>query len=66
MSCAGRPRGGVCEDCERWQFSAGWGNPAACPACGAPPCPLESWSGGTARITLVLDLPPGGELPLLG
>lgn len=60
------PRWGYCEDCERWRLSAGWGDPAACPECGALPRPLESWSGGAGRVTLVLDLPPGGDLPLLG
>jgi hypothetical protein len=66
MSCGERPRWGFCENCERWQLSVGWGDPAACPECGAPPRLLESWSGGAARVTLVLDLPPGGDLPLLG
>jgi hypothetical protein len=65
MSAAEPARWGFCERCERWRLSSGWGEPAACPECGAPPRPLESWSGGAGRVRLVLDLPPGGDLPLL-
>jgi hypothetical protein len=62
----GRPLWGFCETCERWQFSAAWGEPAACPDCGTAPRPLERWADGAGRIMLMLDLPPGGDLPLLG
>ncbi len=67
MTAAGEPaRWGFCPGCERWQLTAGWGDPPACPACGSPPDPLERWADGTGRVLLVLDLPPGGDLPLLG
>lgn len=63
---AGRPRWGYCARCERWRLSDAWGEPAACPACGADPDPLEQWQAGTGRTTLLLELPPGTDLPLLG
>ena len=66
MTVAARPLWGFCGTCERWQLSAAWGEPAACPDCGATPSPLERWADGTGHVTLVLDLPPGGDLPLLG
>lgn len=68
---AGQPAGppplwGFCPGCERWRLSDAWGDPAACPGCGAAPSPLEQWADGAGRILLVLDLPPGADLPLLG
>jgi hypothetical protein len=50
--------------CELWRFEE-WGDPAACPACGGAPDPLEQVEGGVARVKLSLELPPGSELPLL-
>lgn len=66
MSGRPQPVWGFCERCERWRLSAAWGEPAACPECGAPPHPLERWADGAGRISLVLDVPPGAELPVLG
>ncbi|MBO0775022.1 MAG: hypothetical protein J2P34_01805 [Actinobacteria bacterium] len=57
---------GFCPGCDRWRLSGAWGDPAACPVCGTPPDPLEQWSGRTGRVLLLLDLPPGTDLPLLG
>lgn len=56
---------GFCERCELWQL-ADWRRPPACPVCGAEPRPLEEIVDGVGRVSLVLDLPPGSELPLLG
>ncbi len=47
---------GFCGTCERWQLSAAWGSPPACPECGSLPQPLESWADGTGRLTLILEL----------
>ena len=65
MTGSGPARGGFCPGCERWLLSSAWGDPPACPGCGTAPDPLEQWASGTGRTLLVLDLPPGGELPLL-
>jgi hypothetical protein len=58
-------RWGFCERCELWRLEE-WGEPPACPVCGAVPRPLEQLVDGVGRTELVLDLPPGSELPLLG
>lgn len=69
---AGSPPGpvpalwGFCPACERWRHSGGWGQPPRCPACGAAPDPMERWVAGTGRIEIVLELPPGADLPMLG
>lgn len=60
---------GFCASCELWRFSAQWtragvGEPA-CPVCGSPPSALEVLDDGVARIHLVLELPPGGDIPFL-
>jgi hypothetical protein len=39
--------------------------PAALAQGGGPPNPLEQVIDGRGVVTLVLDLPPGSELPLL-
>lgn len=59
------PRWGFCERCELWRLEE-WGAPPHCPVCGGEPRPLERIEGGIGRTSLVLDLPPGSELPLLG
>jgi hypothetical protein len=46
-----------------WRLSDGWGDPPACPVCGARPAPLERWADGAYRLDLALDLPPGTDLP---
>ena len=63
---AGPARWGFCGTCELWKLSDAWGDPPACPVCGAPPSPLERWADGAYRLELALDLPPGADLPLLG
>jgi hypothetical protein len=60
------PRWGFCGECEQWRLSADWGDPPACPVCGARPGPVERWADGAYRLELTLDLPPGTDLPLLG
>jgi hypothetical protein len=57
---------GFCESCALWRLSDAWGEPAACPECGVPPDPLERWADGAGYVSLLLDLPPGSELPILG
>ncbi len=66
MTGDARARWGFCPGCEHWRLTGAWGEPPRCPDCGTAPDPLEQWSGGTGRIRLVLELPPGGDLPLLG
>lgn len=66
MTPARPPVWGFCEVCGRWRLSDRWGVPPACPRCGAAPDPLERWSDGAGRVELVLDLPPGADLPMLG
>ena len=60
---------GYCSLCERWRLSDRWfdGDPLrpACPVCGDEPSPLEHIENGRGRIVLVLELPPGADLPLL-
>ena len=59
---------GFCDRCERWRFSADWlraSGGAKCPVCDARPALIEKVEGGVARISLVLELPPGAEMPLL-
>jgi hypothetical protein len=65
-AAARQARWGFCGTCELWRLSDGWGDPPACPECGARPAPLERWAGGAYRLELALDLPPGTDLPLLG
>jgi hypothetical protein len=57
-------RWGFCEACELWRLEH-WGEPAACPWCGAAPNPVEQVENGIGRVQLSLELPPGSELPLL-
>jgi hypothetical protein len=57
-------RWGFCEACELWRLEQ-WGEPAACPWCGAAPNPVEQVENGIGRVQLSLELPPGSELPLL-
>ena len=59
---------GFCERCELWRLSDEWfmsSACASCPVCGGEPQPIERLEDGVARLELVLDLPPGSELPLL-
>ena len=60
---------GFCERCELWRCSDAWFAGGriepACPACGAAPRPLERFEDGQGRVLLTIELPPGGELPLL-
>lgn len=60
---------GFCASCELWRFSSQW-TPAgsdepACPVCGSPPSALEVVDDGVARVHLLLELPPGGDIPFL-
>ena len=60
---------GFCASCELWRFSSQW-TPAgadgpACPVCGSPPSALEVLEDGVARVDLMLELPPGGDIPFL-
>jgi hypothetical protein len=59
---------GFCENCERWRLSDGWrraDGAAKCPVCDTPAALIETVEGGVGRISLVLELPPGAEMPLL-
>jgi hypothetical protein len=59
---------GFCEPCERWRLSRGWlrsSGRARCPVCDTPAALIEKVEGGVARVRLVLELPPGAEMPLL-
>lgn len=61
---------GFCPTCELWRFSTQWigtgSNAAAsCPVCGSGPSALEVLEGGVARVHLMLELPPGGDIPFL-
>lgn len=61
-------RWGYCASCERWRY-ADWNDPPSCPVCSEAPDPLEQLDNGIARLvgrtTLLLELPPGAELPIL-
>lgn len=57
-------RWGFCDGCSLWRLED-WGEPPACPSCGAAPDPLERIVDGVGTVSLVLELPPGSELPLL-
>ncbi|MGH7903888.1 MAG: hypothetical protein ACREPA_07150 [Candidatus Dormibacteraceae bacterium] len=60
---------GFCTECELWRCSDTWfrtgAHRPACPRCGAEPALIETVRDGRATVLLVLDLPPGSELPLL-
>lgn len=60
-------RWGFCGACARWRYSDRWfaedASRSACPVCGDTPSSLEVIENGKGRILLVLELPPGGDLP---
>lgn len=61
---------GFCDPCESWLRSTLWfngagGGRASCPLCGESPSLLEEWKNGTARVTVLLRLPPGAVEPAL-
>ena len=60
---------GFCERCELWRCSDTWfadgAAVPACPVCGTEPRPLERFEDGRGHVLLTIELPPGGELPLL-
>ena len=60
---------GFCAPCELWRFSSQWmlggTTEPACPVCGSPPSALEVLNDGVARVQLLLELPPGGDIPFL-
>ncbi len=62
-------RWGFCPDCSLWRY-ADWDARTAtpsCPVCAAAPSPIETiGDDGVGRLVLVLELPPGADLPLLG
>ena len=59
---------GFCASCELWRLET-WGDPHVCPKCGETPDPVEVLVDSVAHVvghtTLVLELPPGAEFPLL-
>ena len=60
---------GFCPTCDLWRFSTEWtgagSDEAACPVCGSAPSALEVLDDGVARVHLMLELPPGGDIPFL-
>ena len=60
---------GFCASCELWRCSTRWTRAGtdepACPVCGSAPSALEVLDDGVARVHLLLELPPGGDIPFL-
>jgi hypothetical protein len=60
---------GFCPSCELWRYSTEWlaagSDEPACPVCRSAPTALEVLDNGVARVHLILELPPGGDIPLL-
>ena len=50
---------GFCGPCERWRHADTWGEPPACPVCGARPALIERLEGDHTVLSLELEVAVG-------